>query len=153
MAQTTGAVSNACAKVEISDDGVTYTDISGVAQSVTDTEQTRMSDQAYTFSGEGPIILSGKKEPLEVTVAIVYSETDAEGYEQVRVRFEAAACTPNFYLRYSPRGGNADDEQIVLGPGVITAFTYPPVDASNGGPIVSGFKLKVGNASTSIVAS
>src|SRR5574341_484951 len=153
MAQTTGAVANACAKVEISNDNSNWTDISGVAQSVADTEQTRMSDQAYTFSGEGAIVKSGKKEPLELTFTIVYSETDAEAYEQVRARFETATCSPNFYVRWSPRGGNADDERITSDAGVITAFTYPPVDASAGGPIICGFKLKVGNLTTTIIAS
>lgn len=153
MAQTTGAVANACAKVEISTDNVSWTDISGVAQSVTDTEQTRMSGEAYTFSGEGAIVKSGKKEPLELSFSIVYTETDAEGYEQVRAVFETATCSPNFYVRWSPRGGNADDEQITSGAGVVTAFTYPMVDATQGGPIITGFTVKVGNLTTTIVSS
>jgi hypothetical protein len=153
MAQTTGAVANACAKVWISTDNITYTDISGVAQSVADTEQTRISGEAYTFTGEGAIVKSGKKEPLELTFTIVYSETDAEAYQVVRQLFETATCSPNFYVRWSPRGGAADDEQITSGAGVITAFTYPPADATQGGPIITGFKVKVGDLTTTIIAS
>lgn len=153
MAQTTGAVANACAVVEISNNGTTWTNISGQAQSVADTEQTRMSGEAYTFDGAGAIVKSGKKEPLELTFTIVYTETDAEAYEQVRARFETATCSPNFYVRWSPAGGNADNERIQSDAGVITAFTYPPADAAEGGPIITGFKVKVGNLTTTIIAS
>lgn len=153
MAQTTAAVANACAKVWVSNDGVTFTDISGTAQSIQDTEQTRMSGEAYTFDGEGPIVKRGKKEPMETKVVIVYTETDAEAYQQIRARFEESGCNVAFYLRYSPRGGNADDEQLTSGEGILTAFTYPPLDASSAAPILAGFTIKHPGFTTTIIAS
>lgn len=153
MAQTTGAVATACAKVEISTDGVTYTNVSGATQSVTGGEQTRITGEAYTFDGEGAIIKAGKKEPMETEVVIIYTETDAEVYQQVRSRFEAAGCNSPLYLRYSPAGGLADNEQLTSGPGVLTSFTYPDADASAGGPILSGFTLRHTGFTTTIVSS
>lgn len=153
MAQTTAAVANACAKVWISTNGTTFTDISGVTQSVQDTEQTRMSGEAYTLDGEGPIVKRGKKEPMETTVTIIYTETDAEAYEQVRIQFEQSGCNVPFYLRYSPRGGLADNEQLTTGEGILTAFTYPALDASSAAPIVAGFKIKHPGFTTTIIAS
>jgi hypothetical protein len=153
MAQTTDQVSQGCGKLEISYDNVTWTDISGVSQSVTDTSQTKMSGEVYTLDGNGPLIGGGKFEPMELTVAIVYTETDAEGYEIIRERFETAGCDVAFYLRWSPRGGNAGDEQLTTGNSRLTEFTYPAMDASAGGPILAGFKLKAGYVTTTIVAS
>ena len=153
MAQTTAQVSMGCGKLVVSDDGVTYTDISGVSQSLEGTEQTKMSGEVYTLEGNGPLIGGGKFEPLEITVNIVYTETDAEGYELVREIFETAGCDVEFYLRWSPRGGNAGDEVLTTGNSRLTSFTYQPMDASAGGPIMAGFSLKAGYVTTTIEAS
>jgi len=92
MAQTTYQVPMACGKLEISPDcqEASYIDISGVSQSVAGTEQGRMSGEAYTFEGDTALIAGGKREPLELEFVIVYTETDAEAYEQVRAIFESA---------------------------------------------------------------
>ena len=108
MAQTTTAVSQACGQVEIGTDGSTWTDISGVTQSFTPGEQTSMSGEAYTLDGDTPIVRGGKREPMESVFVIVYTETDAEGYEQARAIFESSDCGNTIYVRYSPRGGDAD---------------------------------------------
>lgn len=153
MAQTTGAVAQACGQVEISSDGLSWTDISGNTQSITPGDQTSMSGEAYTLSGDLPIIKGGKREPMESEVVIVYTETDAEAYEQARAVFEASDCGNVFYLRYSPRGGNADDERLTSGEGTLISFTYPPLDASTGGPIMAGFTVKHPGFTTTIISS
>lgn len=153
MAQTTGAVAQACGQVEISTDGVAWTDISGETQSFTPGEQTAMSGEAYTLSGDTPIIKGGKREPMENEFVIVYTETDAEAYEQARAIFESSDCGNVAYVRYSPKGGNADDEQLTSGEGAIISFTYPPLDASTGGPIIAGFTIKHNGFTTTIVSS
>lgn len=152
MAQTTDQVPLACGKLEISDDNVNWDDISGESQSLEGTEQARMSGEAYTLDGDTAILAAGKREPLELEVTIVYTETDAEAYETVRKLFEEA-CGGDIYLRWSPRGGDAGEEQLTTGKGIITSFTYPPMDASSGGPIMAGFTMRVGSVTTAIVAS
>jgi hypothetical protein len=153
MAQTTGAVTQSCASVDIGTDGTNWTDISGETQSVTPGEQTLMTGEAYTFSGDLPIVKGGKREPMESVFAIVYTETDAEAYEQARAIFEASDCGNIIYVRYSPAGGNADDEILTSGEGTIVSFTYPPVDAASAGPIMAGFTVKHPGFTTTIVAS
>lgn len=153
MAQTTGAVANACAYVAISTNGVAFTDVGGATQSVAGTEQSRISDQAYTFTGATAIVKAGKREPMELEFVIIYTETDAEVYQQVRALFESGACEPNIYVRWSPRGGSADHEQITSDAGVLISFTYPPIDATSGAPILGGFTVKVPGVTTTIIAS
>ena len=155
MAQTTAQVSKGCGKVEVALDalGVTFTDISGVANTVSDTEQSKISGEAYTIEGDGALIGVSKREPLELSVQLVYTETDAEGYELCRDHWETAGYNNPIWLRWSPRGGDAGDEQLTTGSGRMTAFTYPELDASSGDPIMCGFKIKVGSVTTTIVAS
>jgi len=152
MAQTTGACSNACSAVEISTDGEDWTDISGSTQSVSDTEQTKMSGEAYTFDGKGPIIKGGKFEPLELSFTIVYTEEDTEAYEIARGVFEQEGCEVEVYVRWTPCDGGVGISQLTAD-GPITSFTYPAIDASTATPIMGGFTVKTGEIETETVAS
>ena len=155
MAQTTASVPMACGKLEIALDGAcsVWTDISGEGSTVEGTEQTRISGEAYTFTGDKAIVKGGKREPMELTFSIVYTETDAEAYEVIRETFETTGCGVAICVRWSPRGGGAGTEMITTDQGILTSFTYPPMDASGGGPIMSGFAMKTGGVTTTIVAS
>lgn len=155
---TTNQVSSACAQIEIRipDAGVEdWTDISGEAQSVANTDQSRMSGEAYVFAGDTPIVMSGSRESMELTVTIIYTEDDSEAYTMVRNAFEDTTTCPGggrVYLRWSPRGGGPGHEQLECN-GYLTSFTYPEVDASTGDPIVSEFSLITGGPTTSVVAT
>lgn len=151
--QTTASVSQSCGKVEISiNSGVSWIDISGETQSLDQPEATRMTGEAYTLAGNGAIIKSGKVEPIDLVFKILYTETDAEAYQQIRNVFEATGCNNRLDVRWSPRGGSADDEQLTAY-GPLTSFLYPNLDASSAGPIVGGFTVRTGSISTAIVAS
>lgn len=148
MAQTTGAISGKDLKIEVSSDGSTWTNISGSANSVNPGEQTRMTGETYTGDGAGAIITSGKREPMEVEVRIVYTETSGEAFATVKARHESA--DGSMYLRYSPKGGQTGEYQYtsatgdgVAAAGIVSGFTYPETDAGSGDPILAGFKLKV----------
>jgi hypothetical protein len=155
MAQATTQVPMACGKLEISivSGCSTWVDVSGESQSVSGTEQTRMSGEAYTLTGDTALVAGGKREPMELVFVIVYTEDDDDVYELARENFETAGCGSDFCARWSPRGGSAGHEQITTGEGILVSFTYPPMDASAGGPIMAGFTLKVGSVSTAIIAS
>ena len=152
MAQTTAQVPQACGSIEISTDCTTYIDVSGQFQSVSGTEQSRMSGEAYTFEGDTALIAAGKREPLELEFVIVYTETDAESYEVIRKQFETA-CGGKLCVRWTPRGLTEGMEQVTTGEGIIISFTYPPGDASAGGPIMGGFTLKAAKVTTTVKAS
>lgn len=150
--QITSSVPQSCGQIEISEDNVTWLDISGESQSLEQPEATRMVGEAFTLAGNGPIIKSGKVEAFDLVFRILYSETDAEAYQRVRNVFEQTGCNNNIYVRYSPRGGSADHERLT-GNGPLTSFLYPNLDASAAGPIVGGFTVRVGGLTTTIIAS
>lgn len=145
----------ACGLLEVSftSDCASWTNISGEDQTVANTAQTRKSGEAYTLDGDTAIIQGGKREPIELQFAIVYTEEALEAYTLIREQFEAAGCGDPLCVRWSPKGGNAGDERIVTPAGIIISFTYPPMDASAGGPIMGGFTLKVSGTSTETITS
>jgi len=154
MPQTTACVPLACGYLAVARDAAcaSWQDISGSSQSVAAPEQARKSGEAWTFEGDNPIVQSGKREPIEITVEIIYTETDGEAFEYVRGEHESAGCDNHLCLRYSPGGNNPGDALYTTGRGVITNFIYPPMNAAEGGPILAGFTLKVPWIDTSVVA-
>lgn len=152
--QTTAAVPQSCGKIEISTDNVTWLDISGETNSLEQPEQSRMVGEARTLAGENPIVKGGKKEAMDVVVRIIYSETDAEAYQQIRAIFETAGCGAGaMYLRYSPRGGSADHERLTSDLGTLTNWLYPNLNAEEAGPIMGGFTLRIGGFTTTVITS
>jgi len=116
-------------------------------------EQARKSGEAWTFDGDLPIVQSGKREPMEIVVEIIYIETAAEAFEIVRAAHETDGCDNQLCLRWSPGGNNAGDALYTTGRGVITNFVYPPMNAGEGGPILAGFMLKAPGVTHSVVAT
>lgn len=158
MAQTTTQVTQSCGKVEINVNAAcpgtgSWVNISGQTTSVSGTEQSRMAGDAYTLDGDYALTGAGKREPLDLTFVIVYTETDAEAYERVRTVFETTGCGALLCVRWSPRGGDAGEEMITSARGVLTSFTYPALDASAGGVIPGGFTLHTPYLTTTIVSS
>ena len=140
MAQTTGGASGVGAKVEFSVNGSSWTDISGSANAVDPGDQSGMSGETYTFSGDEAVVTAGKTEPAEIDVKIVYTETAGEAFKVVRAQWQTTGRAG--YLRWSPNGGSTGQEQYTTSAGVLISFTWPGVDAGDGKPIMAGFKLK-----------
>jgi len=141
MPQTTNSIPRSCAQVEISPDCVTWHDISGQTQSLSDTTQTIMLGVAYTLDGDTAIGGAGKREPMLLTFTIVYTENNAEAYDIARAVFEATGCGKQMCVRWSPGGGDAGDDVITSGCSILVEFEYPPVDAATAGPIITTFKV------------
>ena len=152
MAQTAKQVSMAAGKVEVSLDGADWTDISGHEQSVDAPAQKRISGEGYTHDGDTALIAGGKREPVEVTVNIVYTEEAADAFEVARALFEADDGTA-MYVKWSPAGGSGGDAEYSTGAGEIVSFMYPPTDASSGDPIMTAFTVKCAALTQSTVAT
>lgn len=129
MAQTTAATSARNAVVEVAPDGATWVNISGVANTVSPGDGTRMTGEAHTFDGDTAIVVAGKKEPQESNLRIIYTE-DGVGYEVLRGYFESANSTT--YLRVAPNGSTTGNYRHTSSKGVMTKFPYfPDLDASS----------------------
>jgi hypothetical protein len=151
MTQVTG-ISAVNAVIEMSPDGTSWTDISGGANSVTGTDQTRETGFKYTFDGDTAVITAGNRAPIEVEFKVVYTEEAADAFEIVRAAFEAEGGT-KYYFRWTPKGLATGDFQFSTGSAIISGFTYPPDEAADAAPIMAGWKVTTAKITKSAYAS
>jgi hypothetical protein len=148
MAQTSGAVAQGIANIEVSFNKTTWHNIGGTSQSVTGADQERQVGDAYTVDGDTAVSSPGKRTPMDLEFNILYTEISTEAYELIRAQFEDAGQGSVIYVRYVPKGGttgtNAMYRTPILAnamPALLTSFRYPMFDASTAGPIMSMFRV------------
>ena len=149
MAQTEGGMSFVDCKVETSTDGAAWTDVSGFGAGIAPSGGARQSGEAYTFDGDTAIIKGGKREPLEITVRAAYTEGGSDPFEVVRAVYEAGS---DFYVRYSPLGGDSSEFLFTSDAGIVTSAPYPSGEAGSGDPTLFEFVLKTPAVTKSAVA-
>lgn len=137
MAQITDPISGVALYVAYSTNGSSYTEISGVANAIDVPPQTRMNGTAYTFEGDTGLITFGKREPLPITVRLVYSEANA-AYEALATLHETTGGG-TVYIRWAPKGNTGGNDQFTTPATKISSFPYPSADSSSGDPIMIEF--------------
>jgi len=148
MPQTTSAISFKDAKIEISANGSSWTDMSGFSNKVEVGGGERQSAEFFTALGDTPILTIGKRGTFEITSNVVYTEGGGEPSEMVRAAYENAT---NLYLRWSPKGGTSGQFMFTSGPGYVLSPSYPGGDASTPDVIAIEFTLKTLSITKSVV--
>jgi hypothetical protein len=123
MAQTTGGGTFRKANVDVSPDGVTWTDISGQGAGIATGGGTRAHGAQHTYEGDIPIVKSGKRAEKTVTCRFVYSEIAAEAFEVCRAMYETPGGEA--WLRYFPFDDDDGNFIYETGQGIMTDFLYP----------------------------
>jgi len=145
MPQTTGSVSKALGRIEISTDLTTWVNVSGSSQSITSTEQERNTGDEHTLDGDVPLSEGGKRNAMDIDFNIVYTEVAGEAYELVRAAFENANTLGGIYVRWVPKGGTSGTAAMYRTPitkaATLKTFKYPDVDANGAGPIMGMFRV------------
>lgn len=145
MAQTTTQLSGVDCMIEYSPDGSTYIDISGSTNKVDVGPQDRNVGAQFTFDGDGAVLTYGKRQPIDITVTAIYTETaTTEAFEVLRARHETADGAA-VYFRWAPIGTGTGKNEYNTGLAKLASFQYPPVDAGSGDPIVVTFTIRTGN--------
>lgn len=135
MAQVTGAISSKDFLIEVGTDGTNWTDVSGAASTIEASGGAKMYEDSYTMEGDNPIVTVGKNESQELTLTAIYTEGASDLFELARPAYEAGSP---FYIRWSPKGGQAGHKMYTAGPGLLTDLTYPSGDASSAAPVMTG---------------
>lgn len=138
--QTTTAYSAVSAKIEFSTDGSSWTDISGEANKLEGTEQTRQADHDYTFAGDYGIITGGKFDPLDIKVTALHTPTSGQIWKVINAAFTAKSAA---YVRWSPQGGASGTLRYTSDVGVVTGCMWPNMDASSPKPNPASFTIRV----------
>ena len=145
MAQTTTQLSSVDCMIEYSSDNSTYIDLSGSTNKVDVGPQDRNVGAAFTFDGDGAVLTYGKRQPVDINVTIIYTETaSTEGFEVLRARHETADGAA-VYFRWAPIGTGTGKNEYNTGLAKLKSFQYPPVDASSGDPILVTFTITASN--------
>jgi hypothetical protein len=135
--------------VEYSLDASTFVDISGTANSVSVSGGDRKSGEAYTADGDTALIVSGKREPLDVTVKVLYTEAAGtpNAFEDIAAEYEdgTGVCVRWSPTAYDTAGQKRYTTASTAGTaavGVITSWNYPSVDFASGDPIMVEFTVR-----------
>lgn len=141
MAQTTAAINGAASTVSIKVASGSYVDISGSSQSVDAATATVMNSDTYTLDGSGAIILTGKYEPVDVKVNILYTEvTSTEAFMLAQGAFAAKSAVQ---IKWVPKGSASGANTIeTAATGYITSLDYPAVDASSADALMVSFTVR-----------
>lgn len=130
--------------------------MSGTANSVSVSGGNRASGEAFTASGDAPLLTHGKREPFEITVRGVYTETATaqEFYETLHAVYASGAGCG---VRWSPTAYTVAGQKRfwttdTLGAYIdivpITAWNFPSLDFSSGDPIMCEFTVRSSNIGT-----
>lgn len=147
MAQTTGAFSKSNYKIEVSVNGSSWTNISGMAADVKTSGGEQLTGEQQTAENQAPVVVaSNKTAAVKVDVNILYTETAGEAFQVVWSRYESS--TKTIWLRWSPKGGATGDERYVASNNAGTAVACPivtclppDVDANSGDPAMAMFSI------------
>lgn len=144
MAQTTGTITGALGKIEISfDDGTTWKDISGSSCSIDSVEYTRASGSKATFDGSFHVVTTGKQQMATIGITSLYTE----------VADEATLLTVSAIKSNTPcdlRWQYADVTAVVgatykryysLGKSRIVSVQLPEINSESGEPAVLIFSV------------
>lgn len=101
MTQTSNAISFANCVISLSANGSSWTDVSGFANSVSVDGGERATSEFFTVDGDTPIITSGKRSALEVTIKAVYTESGSDPFALALAAYEGN--TP-LYVKWVPKG-------------------------------------------------
>lgn len=149
MAQTTAGISFKDCTIEISPDNSNWTDISGFASSINPDGGERATGVKYTFDGDTAILRSAKRGPLTITVNIVYTEGASDPIEVLRAIYEAGS---DYYVRWSPKGGDSSEFLYTSDAGVIKFPLYPGGEAESPEVAMVDFILETPKVTKSAVA-
>lgn len=141
MTQTTAALSLTDGDIEVSAQGSgVWVNISGTANSIDAPEQTRMVADDYTLDGDTAVITTGKREPMDIVVNALYTETTGETWETIRPWFQSGA---RIDLRWSPAGIGTSGTPVFTALNVpITKLVYPGLNASEANPARLSFTVR-----------
>jgi hypothetical protein len=134
--------------VELSINGSSWTDVSGLANSVKVDGGERAVSEFFTLNGDTPVLTKGKRSSLEVTLMGLYTEVASELYDLATAAYEAGSA---LYIRWSPKGGASTNFRYTSSVGIVTKPVYPAGAADSADAVATEITLKVASITKSAV--
>lgn len=118
------------------DSATTYTDISGSFNAIDAPEQSRIIGETYKFGDDVACIDAGHREPVEVTLAIVYDSAATNAF-QVLYPYYTNGSSIN--IRWHPEGSGAGSSFTANG--YISNWVFPGAEAGSADIAMGGLTL------------
>jgi len=129
MAQTTDGTTFVNAQVQIStDDGATWTDISGWGSFLSVDGGERPVAEQHTFEGDTPIQFVGKRGSVTVNVRVVYTDVADDPYDMIMDEYESSGGG-SLDIRWDPDGLTVGEEYFETNDGRVLKPAYPTGEA------------------------
>lgn len=151
MPRTTEALSFVAADVQVSQDGVTWVDLSCYGTSIAVSGGERATGEVNVFCDERPIMRAGKKASQEVIIRYVYTEEVPGPFEQMRGWDDTEGGV--IYARFWPSGQVAGNFVFETGRSVITRFQDPQGEAGSGDPVLCEIGIRTEELERSVWVS
>ena len=140
MTRTSGGLSFVACDVEVSQDNVTWTDLSDYGGSVAPAGGDRATGEQNVFSDEIPIVMPGKKASKDLVLRFVYTEGELEPFHVIRGWDVAVGGI--IYARYWPKGKHDLNLGFSTGKAIITHYDDPGGEAGPGEVVMIELAMK-----------
>jgi len=138
-------------KVEYSEDGATWEEVSSKTASVEASGGDRRTGEVGVFGADSDVIGVGARQPVEVTVRLVF-ENSAVGFWQTI--WDAYEDNSDIYFRWYPAGGADGDLGMQSNAGRIVRPPWPAQgDATNAAPLTSEFMFRTDEVNSVVAAA
>ena len=142
MPRTTEGLSFVAADVEVSQDGVTWIDLSPYGSSIATTGGDRATGEVNVFDDEIPIVKAGKKASRDLTIRYVYTEETGADAPYVNIRSWDDTEGGVVYARWWPKGKVAGNFCYSTGVAIILHHDDPGGEAGSGDPVMCELSVK-----------
>lgn len=140
MAQTTSGKSARNAVVEFSVDGSSWTDCSGVANTIKWDGGERETGNTHTFDGDTPVHTRGKRGESTAVLSAIYTEASGEVARQAHSAWKNGT---DFYLRWAPLGNTTGNIRYTTTAGTVKNPVVPTeVQADSGDALMVEISLE-----------
>lgn len=143
MPRTSEGLSFVAAAVEVSQDGITWIDLSCYGTSIAVSGGDRGTGEVNVFCDERPIVKAGKKASQDVTLRYVYTEeaiVDDGPFLSIRSWDDAVGGV--MWIRYWPKSKDTGNFVFETGEAIITSFQDPGGEAGSGDPVLGEVVVK-----------
>lgn len=151
MPRTTQAISFVDADVEVSQDNLTWINLSCYGSSIGVTGGDRATGEVNVFCDERPIVRAGKKGSQDLTIRYAYTEETGGPFDELRDWDDQPGGV--MYARYWPKGKVAGNYVFETGRSYITSFLDPQGEAGSGDPVLCEITVKTEELEKSVWVS
>ena len=151
MVRTDGGLSFVAADVEVSQDDITWVDLTDYGGSIAPAGGDRATGEQNVFGDEIPIVKAGKKASRDLVLRFVYTEGDAEPFHTIRTWDLTEGGV--IYARYWPKGKHDLHYGFTTGKAIITHYDDPGGEAGPGDVVMIELAIKCEQLSESLAIS